>query len=221
MSTDEEASDYDGYLHRESLRLKHLINIACGTPVHEWPPENQDWDWEGCLDDLHFAIQRGDLEGIIHPRGKRHDRVRLQSLSEWLTAPERVSNPRWEPMHEVIRRRAKVCVEALYGPDEPQPVEAKADNDSLQTSETRRDQRHRRTLDRYQQFYDLSQAIIAEGIYARPTEIAKAVAKRYEGPNEKGVNAKNIRRRLDEHFRGWSTPKTAQQKRAQKVGANS
>ena len=73
MSTDEEASDYDGYLHRESLRLKHLINIACGTPVHEWPPENQDWDWEGCLDDLHFAIQRGDLEGIIHPRGKRHD----------------------------------------------------------------------------------------------------------------------------------------------------
>ncbi len=119
MSKPEKAPNYDDLLRRENLRLKHLINIACGAPLDGWPPKTQDWDWEGCLDDLHFAIQRGELEGTTHFQKKRHDRAGLRSLSEYLTKPERKNNRRWGPLHKVNRQREKVC--GLTLPGEPKP----------------------------------------------------------------------------------------------------
>ena len=147
MFKPEEAPDSDDYLRRENLRLKHLINIACGAPLGGWPPKNQDWDWEGCLDDLHYAIQLGELEGTTHFQNKRHDRAGLRSLSEWLTKPERKDNPRWERLHEVNRRREKMWRKTLPDPSKPQSAEAETHSGSLPAVESRRDKRKRQTTE--------------------------------------------------------------------------
>ena len=66
------------------------------------------------------------------------------------------------------------------------------------------------TEEKYQHWYNLAQEIKKEGQWTRPTEIAKAIAKREikrlkgKGVSLRGINANNIRRRLDENFRGWS-----------------
>ncbi len=71
-------------------------------------------------------------------------------------------------------------------------------------AETRREKRARETQEKYRRWYDLAQEIKGEGKWTRPTDIAGAIAKREKGSTERGVNAKNIRRRLDKHYPRWA-----------------
>ena len=73
-----------------------------------------------------------------------------------------------------------------------------------ETPETRREKQARETKEKYKRWYKLAQEIKKEGKRTHPTEIASAIAKREEGSTERGVNALNIKRRLDEHYSGWS-----------------
>jgi hypothetical protein len=76
--------------------------------------------------------------------------------------------------------------------------------------EGRRDKRKRETKEKYQRWYNHAQEIKDEGRWTRSTDIANAIAKREtkrlkgKGVNDKGINATNIKRRLDEHYPGWS-----------------
>ena len=69
------------------------------------------------------------------------------------------------------------------------------------------------TKQKYKRWYDLAQEIKKEGKWTRPSEIARAIAKREKGSGERGVNAANIRRRLDKHYPRW-----AERGRTQKAG---
>ena len=76
--------------------------------------------------------------------------------------------------------------------------------------ETRREERKRKTEEKYQRWHTLALEIRKEDKSAGPTDIARRVEKRelkrlkQEGVKEKGVNAANIKRRLDEFYPGWS-----------------
>ena len=64
--------------------------------------------------------------------------------------------------------------------------------------ESRREKGQQKTREKSKGWYDQAQGIKSEGEWTRPTDIAKMIAKR-----EKNVTAKNIKRRLDEHYPGW------------------
>jgi hypothetical protein len=91
-------------------------------------------------------------------------------------------------------------------------AKAKSGGSGISTPHTmnRREERKQKTSEKYKRWYQIALEIKGEGEWTRPTEIAKAVAKREskrlktEKKHEKGVNAGNIRRRLDQHFPGWS-----------------
>ena len=67
-----------------------------------------------------------------------------------------------------------------------------------------------KTEEKYQRWYDEAKGIKKKGQWTRPTEIAKVIAKREikrlkkKGVSLRGINATNIRRRLDDNFPGWS-----------------
>ncbi len=73
--------------------------------------------------------------------------------------------------------------------------------------EIRKEKRARETQEKYKRWYNLAQEIKKEPNKTHPTEIASAIAKREKGSTERGVNALNIRRRLDQHYPGWAEPR--------------
>ena len=97
----------------------------------------------------------------------------------------------------------------------PEKAERPSDAEHRQESEeSRREKGKQETREKYKRWYDQAQEIKKEGKWTRPTDIAAAIAKREKDVKAKGTNAANIRRRLDEHYRGW-----AERGQAQKTGA--
>ena len=93
--------------------------------------------------------------------------------------------------------------------EEPEEADAPSptDDDSQpndKASESLREKQARKTIKKHKRWYDLAQEIMAEDKKIHPTVIAREIAKRERGSTERGVNAKNIRRRLDEHYPGWA-----------------
>ena len=240
----EETPNYEGYLRRESLELKYLINIARGAPVGDWPPE--DPHWLRLLEDIEFAILNSEIDGVVRRKPRFHA-VRLRPFWDWLIRPERMDDSRWDPLRDACRQWAEARGETLHDRDKSAVTESESDGrdpfelppviitpsagdeedgKDLRASESQREQGKRKTGEKYQRWFELALKIMAEGDCPGPSQIASAIAKRErkrmaeQGIMEKGVNGPNIRRRLDEHFQGWSTPKAAQKKQTQKVGAN-
>jgi hypothetical protein len=85
-----------------------------------------------------------------------------------------------------------------------------AERPEIKLQETPGEKRKRKSREKYRRWYDLAQVIKSEGRLSRPTEIANAIEKREtkrlkgKGVTEKGLNRANIRRRLDQHYPGWS-----------------
>ena len=96
----------------------------------------------------------------------------------------------------------KIVVMATYlrGVDAHQP-----DALTPEIPETRKEKRARETQEKYARWYSRSHDVRREGKWKRPTDIARAVAKR-----EENANADNVKRRLDEFFPGWATEELVQ-----------
>ena len=92
----------DDYFDRESFRLKHVINIARGVGLGDWPlPPGGSWD--RCWIDIKDAIDRGILStGGLNPR-HRFQTVWLNDLWDFaITHP----NKRWDWLRKFCQRWA-------------------------------------------------------------------------------------------------------------------
>ena len=90
------------------------------------------------------------------------------------------------------------------------PVDEDSQPDD-EAPETRKEKRARETGEKYKRWYDRAQEIKKGGKKTHPTEIASAIAKMEKGSTERGVNARNIRRRLDEHYPRWAERRPSQE----------
>ena len=107
--------------------------------------------------------------------------------------------------------QTSAVVEAPEEADAPSPTDEDSQPDD-EASESRREKQAQKTNKKHKRWYDLAQEIMAEGKKIHPTVIAREIAKRERGSKERGVNAKNIKRRLDEHYPGWAERGRAQNK---------
>ncbi len=200
-------SDYNDLLPSETLSLKQIINMAWDADPGGYPYPDEKI-CEALNRDLHYAIVKGELEGIANLESKRHDRTRLQPLWAWLTKPERKDRAQCEPLRDFCRRWAKVRDETL--PDCVRPSSYEYESEVLGPSDIPREKGKRKTKEKYQRWYEDSQEIKTEGKYTRPTDIAKVIAKKEKarmvevGREAKGVTTANILRRLNEHHPGWA-----------------
>ena len=86
----------------ESFRLKHVINIARGVGLQDWPlPRGSSW--ERCWLDIKDAVERGELPTGIWDPEIRWRTVRLDDL--WAFAIARPAR-RWDWLREFCRRWA-------------------------------------------------------------------------------------------------------------------
>ncbi len=111
-----------------------------------------------------------------------------------------------------LRTELGAMPDSQGGPQEAAEA-PQTDAKTPEAPETRKEKRARETKEKYKRWYDTAQEIMAEGKLTHPTEIASAIAKREKDSGERGVNARNIRRRLDEHYPRW-----AERGRTQKAG---
>lgn len=107
-------------------------------------------------------------------------------------------------LREALQRlRESLEEQQTAGPPQP-AAPAEGPQSDAETPETQREKRTRETKEKYKRWNDLAQKIKGEGRWTRPTEIASAIAKREKGSTKRGVNALNIRRRLDKAYPGWA-----------------
>ena len=86
--------DYTEWFKRDTLRLKHLVNIAAQADPEGLPPEKGPW--ANIIEDLDYHIRLGHLEGIPGPQGvKRQTRVALEHLWAFVFGPDYIHHSRW------------------------------------------------------------------------------------------------------------------------------
>ncbi len=117
--------DYTEWFKRDTLRLKHLVNIAAQADPEGLPPEKGPW--ANIIEDLDYHIRLGHLEGIPGPQGvKRQTRVALEHLWAFVFGPDYIHHSRWNPIREVCRQWNAVRGLALTEPRQSRVTTAKA-----------------------------------------------------------------------------------------------
>ena len=95
------------WFKRDTLRLKHLVNIAAQADPKALPPEKGPW--VNIIADLDYHIRLRHLKGVPNPSGiKRRTRVAVEPLWNFLIGPNYVHLSRWGPIREVCRQWAAV-----------------------------------------------------------------------------------------------------------------
>ncbi len=200
----------DGTLPRNfDVRLRLLIETSrrTGAPVtaHGWqkyidPLSTARWTPGGPLS------SSGSAQADTEARRQGLTReifISMRGLSRWCDQP---AFEKWVNRRKLGRPN--------FMDDARDQTTKNADHSELAQTETtslmpntergRREEGKRKTRVKYQRWYDCAQEIRSEGKWTRPTEIAAVIAKREKDSKETGVNAKNIRRRLDQYHPGWA-----------------
>ena len=172
---------------------------------------NNTWAHPGAITILHAGqtLVDGAAGHVLLSQPHLESAIRGEEEVEPSQGPEK-----FEP--SPIDKEPQPEISLISSPSEAHSQQAESPEPEAEND--RREKQKRKTEEKHQHWLELSQQIKAEGKWTRPKEIASAIAKREKArinasvraggtckdSKERGVNAENIRRRLDQHYPGWA-----------------
>ncbi len=204
--------DYNEWFSRDTLSLKNLVNIAANQADPDGLPPDIG-PWVNIIADLDYHIRLRHLEGVPNPSEiKRHTRVAVEPLWNFLIGPNYIHHSRWDPIREVCVQWAAALDIVL---PEPTPLPATQGSASEHPKQPCRkkpaEERHDRWVESAKEMKSLDPGILTSTIASkiRKKDLDFNKLKMKSGDPDKTRVIKDtgtIRRVLTERRNEWELP---------------